>query len=67
MEITKIGNFTEEEFEALKAAGHTLGALRDAFKAGDVNLVTAESRQLILGLEKVINDVLDFIPTGANE
>ena len=55
MEIKKIGNFTEEEFDTLTKAGNILGSIAKAGSNGEFDELTPEAVQLIAALKEVIS------------
>ena len=57
MEITKIGSFTEKEIEALKEAGGILGSVAKALEAGEINLLSETSKNLVRALKEVLGRV----------
>jgi len=57
MEITKIGNFTAEEFEALKKAGTILGGVAKALEAGEITVLAEDSSDLVKALVEVLSRI----------
>jgi len=58
MQITKIGNFTEEEIAALSEAGKILGGLAKALEAGEITVLGDESSDLVKALKDVLTRIV---------
>ena len=57
MEVRKVGDFSAEEFEALKAAGNIIGATAKALEAGDVNELGEQSEKILEALVNVLGRI----------
>ena len=57
MQVTKVGNFTEEEVQALSEAGKILGSLAKALETGDINVLGTESSDLVKALADVLSRI----------
>ena len=57
MEIRKIVSFNEEELNVLTTAGKLLGAVKKAFDDKEIDGLSADSKQLLEALDKVLDEV----------
>ena len=58
MQITRILDLTQEEFDVLVKAGEILGSIKKALKNGEADNLSAETRELLTALSEITDEVL---------
>lgn len=59
MEIKKIANFTEEEFDLLIKTGELFSKVKTDIENGDIDGLNDVAENILAALKEVINKILD--------